>query len=379
VSADTDAAARRLEFVNAVKTAILEGHPAPTRGNSRYEGKTAYQRAAEILGVSQHTVAETIHRATKKGETPDWKDIQRAADSIADPSLEKPDLPSGELPMPEFIEQLTARSDRILRASAARAWFKIKVNSNGPFGVAWLGDPHMDSPGCNWRLLRRDIDIIKTTPGLFAANCGDSLDNWWGRLITLKGRSFVTDEEAWRLVEWLIAEIGEDRWLLWLLGNHDTKNEAGHLWKRLCGNLIHMDDWQARFCLVPPNGRECRIWAAHSFPGHSMWNKTHGGQRAAAMSGAIAHLYIQGHHHEWQLMSTEEPQRHVVYWAAKARGYKFADDYGEHHGYFPQSEGATVVSIIDPEAETEAGFLHCFADLALAADYLTFIRRKRGA
>jgi hypothetical protein len=379
VSADSAAQDKRHRVVEAVKQAIHEGFEPPSKGNARHPERAATNRAAEILGLPRARITETLHRARRLGEEPNWADVTRMARTAADPGqpwIERPNLPSGDVPISDLIDGLTSRSERLLSAHAARAWFKIKVNAQGPFGIAWLGDPHLDSPGCNWKLVRRDVDIIRRTEGLFAANCGDSIDNWWGRLIALKGQSFVTDEDAWRLVEWLIDEIGEEKWLLWLLGNHDEKNNAGHLWKRICKNLVHMDDWQARFCVVPPNGREFRVWAAHSFSGHSMWNPLHGGQKASKFSGAKAHLYIQGHHHEWALFNTEEPHSHNVYWLAKARGYKFSDDHGEHHGYFPQSEGATIVSIVNPDAATEAGFVQCFAELESAADYLTFLRRK---
>lgn len=377
-TADTSARAERMRIVEAMKQAIYEGFEPPSKGNARHPERAATHRAAELTGVSRDKVSKALHQARKAGEEPDWQDIARKA-RVADadkPWLERPQLPAGDLPIGELIETLTERSERILGAHAARSWFKIKVHAQGPFGVAWLGDPHLDSPGCNWKLLRRDVEIIRKTDGLFAANCGDSIDNWWGRLINLKGKSFVTDEEAYRLVEWLIDEVGEAKWLLWLLGNHDSKNDAGHLWKRICGNLVHMDDWQARFSLVPPNGRECNVWAAHSFSGHSMWNPLHGGQRAAKFSGGKAHLLIQGHHHEWALYNSEDPHSRRTYWLAKARGYKFADDHGEHHGYFPQAEGATIVSIVNPDSSTEAGFVQCFPELESAADYLTFLRRK---
>ncbi len=381
MSADIAAQRQRERIVQAVKDAIYEGFPAPSKGNGTRGVKTASQRAAEVVGVTPQRVHETLYQERRAGREPGWQDIADRA-KRADPEqpwLERPNLPSGEVPINELIEGLTQRSDRLLQAHAARSWFKIKLLAEGPFGIAWLGDPHLDSPGCNWRLVRRDVDIIRRTEGLFAANAGDSVDNWWGRLLNLKGKSFVTDEEAYRLVEWLIQEIGEEKWVVWLLGNHDTKNDASHVWKRICRNLIHMDDWQARFCIVPPNGREFKVWAAHSFSGHSMWNPLHGAQKHSKFSGTMAHLMIQGHHHEWALYESEDPHTHRTYWLAKARGYKFADDHGEHHGYFPQTEGAAIVSIINPDATTNAGFVRCFPDLEEGADFLTYLRRKKAA
>src|ERR1700740_992135 len=380
MSADIKAQADRERTIQAVKDAIYEGYPPPSK-STRGGQKTAFQRAAEVLGISTDKLNARLYRMRRAGEEPNWQDIAQRAKRAdpAQPWLERPKLPSGDVPISELIQGLTERSDRLLQAHSARSWLKIKMLQDGPFGIACLGDPHLDSPGCNWRLVRRDAEIIRRTEGLFAANCGDSIDNWWGRLIGLKGKSFITDEEAWRLVEWLIDEIGEEKWVVWLLGNHDTKNDTGHLWKRICKNLVHMDDWQGRFCIVPPNGREIRVWAAHSFSGHSMWNPLHGAQKNAKFSGTQAHLMIQGHHHEWALYNSEAPYSHRTYWLAKARGYKFSDDHGEMHGYFPQAEGATIVSIVNPDAPTEAGFVQCSPELESAADYLTFLRRKRAA
>ena len=62
---------------------------------------------------------------------------------------------------------------------------EIKIKSNKPIGVAFVGDPHVDNNGCNWPLLRRDIAIMRDTPGMFAVNIGDVTDNWAGRLVRL--------------------------------------------------------------------------------------------------------------------------------------------------------------------------------------------------
>jgi len=137
-----------------------------------------------------------------------------------------------------------------------------------------------------------------------------------------------------------------------------------------------MEEWQAKFKLVFPNKKECRIWAAHDFPGHSMWNTMHGAQRAAHMKEE-AHLYICGHTHNWALHQEESASREFVYWLARARGYKFMDDYAEKLGHFSQDNGAAILTIIDPDAASQAGFVQCYADVEHGADVLTYMRSRK--
>jgi len=58
-----------------------------------------------------------------------------------------PDLPSSELPPEQLIDQACKRFEGHLEAREARRWMEIKVKSNRPIGVAFVGDPHIDN---NW-------------------------------------------------------------------------------------------------------------------------------------------------------------------------------------------------------------------------------------
>ena len=56
-----------------------------------------------------------------------------------------PDLPSSELEPDELIEQAAVRFERHQAARDARRWMEIKVKSNRPIGVCFMGDPHIDN------------------------------------------------------------------------------------------------------------------------------------------------------------------------------------------------------------------------------------------
>lgn len=290
-----------------------------------------------------------------------------------------PDFPDEELPADELIATMKEQFVREHRAHRARKWFDVKVNAPGPIGIMWFGDPHVDDQGCNWPLLDEHARICRETEGMYGANIGDTTNNWVGRLARLYAHSNQSRSRAVRLAEIFISEMGID-WLLILRGNHDmwskSRKDDPLTWFKMGANTP-VEDWQAKFCLTFPNNRRARIWAAHDFPGHSWFNPTHGNKRASMRDQA--HLYICGHKHNWALHAEENPDTNAVYWFARARGYKYIDHHGENLGHEAQMEGASIVSIIDPESVSESGFVQCFSDPEQAADYLTWKRRKAAA
>ena len=144
---------------------------------------------------------------------------------------ELPDLPEGDYSAEELIEIACERFKRKDAREKAKRWRTIKMPTDEPFALAWLGDPHIDNDGCNWPLLMRDLELFKS-PGVYVCNIGDSTDNWVGRLTRLHAQSSMTQENAYKLVEWLVVESGV-HWLVWLLGNHDAWNDGSVITKLL--------------------------------------------------------------------------------------------------------------------------------------------------
>ena len=263
-----------------------------------------------------------------------------------------PTLPSEEMPTEDLVEHLTTRSRQRFEAKVAREWIPIQVNVQGPVGITFFGDPHIDDDYCDWDNLRSDIDMINKTECLWAVNLGDVSNNWIGRLQRLWAYQETSAAQAWQLVEWLLSEVD---WLCLIKGNHDTwlPNAADPVEWLKKGGIA--ENWNANLSLRFPNGNEARIIGAHDMPGHSMWNPLHAQVRRARFSGSEAHLYISGHRHQWALFHTENAESGRVYWAARARGYKLYDDYANEKGYLPQK----------------------YADTEEAADYLNFKRSGR--
>lgn len=340
-------------------------------------------KAGRRLGVDGSTARRMWERAHSRGllEEMPKTTATTAAKAHKEPEaapLGFPTFPDDELPADELVALMKNQFQRKHRAHRARKWFDINVNIPGPIGVMWFGDPHVDNDGCNWPLLDEHAQICRETEGMFGANIGDTTDNWVGRLQRLYADSNQSRSRAVRLAEIFISEMGID-WLLLIRGNHDmwakSRKDDPLTWFKRGG--APMEDWQAKFSLVFPNGRKARIWAAHDFKGSSIWNPTHSHKRASIRDQA--HLYIAGHRHEWALHVEENPDTQWVSWFARCRGYKYIDHHGENLGFEAQMEGACITSIIDPDSVSESGFIKCFADPRDAADYLTYLRRKSAA
>lgn len=333
--------------------------------------------AARAIGTARSTLCSQIKLAKKRGLadpelfSENWEPgthWKKSKGFTVDP------LPPKSVPVEQRIELMINAFERRHQYEQAKRWRPVRVTMDGPIGIQWFGDPHVDDNGCNWPLLKRDVGIVQKTEGLFGANIGDTTNNWVGRLARLYANQDTSEETALDLANWLMNAVP---WILIIRGNHDlwSGNQDLLKWMAQGAGVGPVVDWQAQVSLMFPNGNQARIWAAHSFPGTSQWNPLHGGVKRAAFSGE-ANLYIQGHHHDWGLYETEDPHRGTCYWVAKARGYKYIDSYASNLGYGAQQHGASITSIFDPEGSGPA-FLRCFSDAEEAAAYLTW-KRSRG-
>jgi len=313
-------------------------------------------RAASVAtGIPRKTLEERYHNRRKEIEYPEFG----------------PKEPTAE----ELIEAAKADFNRHQAFQQAQHWFTVKVKTDQPIGVAFVGDPHVDSPGCDWVSLDRDLKLIASTEGMYGVNAGDLTDNWVGRLSRLYAESNTSKSRAAILAEKVLTGYGVP-WLAHILGNHDLWSpEQCMLIKRMAGVEVPVLDWQARFQIQFTNKRTCRVWCAHSFPGSSIWNLLHGNQRAALMRDQ-AHLYISAHKHDTALAQGEDAATGRVYWLGMARGYKAIDSHAKQLGYDSKRSGASIAAVIDPREPEGPRFIHLYSDLEEAADFLNWKRSR---
>jgi len=321
--------------------------------------------AAEALGIPRSTFYNRLLSARKR-------QAERPLEEL--PPAVFPTFPDDDLPAEEILDHMERRFEKRQAREKAQHWFAINELTNEPIGYSWFGDPHLGSNGCNIPLLRRDISIIKNTPGMFAANCGDTVDGWGGSLVRLYADNDVSRQTERRLARWFLEEAGIP-WRLWLLGNHDVMDGSlvSYL-EAINAHRIPMVDWRARFRVVFPNGCEIRIDAAHDHKGSSIYNPLHG-QKRASLWDEEADIYIAGHRHNWALASEEVAGGRVVN-MARARGYKYLDEFARRRNYVIQQTGASIVTVFDPRSASPVRRVQMFADVEAGADFLTWLRNK---
>lgn len=323
-------------------------------------------KAAAAIGVPSTTFKERYRREMDE------------ADQSDDVEYEHPTLVSEAIGVEDLIEARKAAYVRAAEAKAARLWMRFNVKIDGPFGLAFVGDPHMDDPHCNWPALDRDVKLIRDTPALYGVGGGDYTNAWAGRLQRLYADQSVTRAQSWQLAQWFFGQKkknGQSIWWALIKGNHDMWNGSADPLDWMERGAAPLEDWRIRFRAITPGGLEVPFDIAHNHKGSSIWNPLHGPMREAQLASQ-ARVYLSNHLHNWGCFESEHDKvPGYVYWACRARGYKRFDSHAEVGGFGDQEYGASIVAIVDP-ARTGPQMVRCFPDIEEAVDFLKFKRRK---
>ena len=319
--------------------------------------------AARELGINRSTFEGRVRTAkTRFGEKDESKETEEVA---------LPEFPDEDISPDEILDHLSKRWEKKQEHNQAKKWFDIKMPSDEPFGLVIVGDPHLGTH-CNIPLLRRDVDIMSSTPGVGCVNIGDTTNNWGGRLIQLYAEEDISRSTERKLAHWFLKEA-EIPWLVWLHGNHDTMHsEFSTYLKAINVKQVPMLDWQAQFKLVFPSAT-IKVDASHHHKGTSIYNKLQG-QKRASLWGEEADIYCAGHHHTWALAQEEDSSGRVIN-LARCRGYKWHDEFGHRHGFTEENYGSSIIFVIDPTAPPNVR-VKPFGDLAEGAEFLTWKRNR---
>lgn len=246
-------------------------------------------------------------------------------------------------------------------AFEARTGYDRQVGE-GPYGILFMGDPHMDDDGCDLDRIDRDFALVHDTPRLFAACLGDLTNNWIGKLARLHSDQHVTDAEAEELVEWFLSSA---QWLFVVLGNHDR-------WTPLAARICR--EYGVTF--VPHGGKfrvssgkhSIKIDARHSHRGQSMYNPAHA-QVLRSFRGTDCDIVIGGHHHKSGYTFVKNPETQRLTHAIAVGTYKRFDPYALEADMPDLMICPSVLCVVDHSRPPE-GLVTVFHDVELGADYL---------
>lgn len=286
-------------------------------------------------------------------------------------------IPPKNLPIGELVEWRKKQFEQLDKHKQATKMVRVRVKLEGAVAIVPLGDPHCDDDGCNIGLIQTHADVIKKTKGMYAANIGDSTNNWVGNLARLYGQQATSAEQSWELFsKWFMREF---EWLFFLDGNHGAWSGAGDPVKWILANssTIH-GGMSAKLALTFPNGRIVRINASHDFGGKSMWNSAYGPAKFLQLNGGAFDIAVCGHLHTSGYQIMKDPYSGKVMHALRVAGYKIHDRYAEELGLPDQHISAAAAIVINPESKTEEGLVHVMMDVEEGASYLTWLRKRGG-
>lgn len=319
--------------------------------------------AARMLGIPRTTLISRLKAAQ-----------EQIAHNLLSIPFTKAAIPSANEPIEVLLARREAAFARKDANEEARKLQTVHINMDGPIAITHFGDPHVDDDGCDITALRRTLQAVKNTEGMFAANVGDLQNNWVGRLAHLWGQQSTSAAEAWRLTEWLVKEVP---WLYMVGGNHDAWSGTGDPLQWMMDGQQGVFDYDGvRLNLVFPNGRNIRVNCRHDFKGNSMYNPVHGPAKAAIL-GWRDHILTCGHLHISGYMPLKDPVSGLITHVLRVPGFKKWDSYAKQQGFPDQNISPTATTIIDPsKADNDPAQITVIQDVHVAAKFLTYLRSE---
>lgn len=281
-----------------------------------------------------------------------------------------------ELTAREIIHQRKEQCETRLDAETDRHLIHIRLKNMEPIGILHMGDPHLDDDGTDWFALEEDIATVKRTPGFYAANIGDTTNNWAGRLARLYGQQSTSAAQAWVLLRWLFEELG-GKWLYILAGNHGAWSGDGDPAAFIAEHVGALyEKFSSRVSLDFPDGTSIIVNARHDFPGNSQWNTAHGPSKNAMM-GVRDDIHICGHKHTTGYNVVKDPTTGKLCHCLQVGTYKVFDRYAEERGFRDQMISPSVSTIINPRAKDPRDVVQVFWSAQTASEFLKWLRKGK--
>lgn len=292
------------------------------------------RKAERILGITLPTMTGSKCVAAR----------ERMKTAFKVTSQLPPELRSAE----EIVADRLKSTTRRLKSDKARELIDVSLDVSGPFGIAMIGDPHIDNPGCNLALLKAHAELILGTEGMFAICVGDIQDGWVGRLARLWAGQGIAAAESQVLVDWWL-KLMQPKLIALCAGNHDVwvdgiSGQGPMDWIKAGGTVFERHGVRLR---MKSKETSVTINMRHDFPGRSQYNAAHGPNKSLIF-GCRDDVAVAGHTHEFGRGVRLDPDSRKPMHAVRLGSYKHSDDYAKQLGLLDNNVSECATLMVDP-------------------------------
>ena len=223
--------------------------------------------------------------------------------------------------------------------------------SHGPIALVFMADQHFGAPGVDYPRAFAEAEIVAETPGMYCGTVGDMVDNAIiGRILREQMNHRLNIVDQWALLRRYLRILlpkmkisvggNHDYWSNALSGVDYFRDVVGHI---APGALYDGDD--SAFVLQVGQS-EWSVRMRHKWRGSSIYNPTHGIERAAKWDqdfeiGVGAHNHTDGVVRFFSIGNLEGV-------AVQCGTYKVIDGYAKRGG-FPKSGRSAAVGLLFTE------------------------------
>lgn len=313
------------------------------------------------LGISRRQVRNTMGRSTefKAGENLGWQ---------------SEGVTASELPDEEEVYQRALAQYKKARALADRKWKQSVVWDAPAVCLTFLGDQHLGDPGTDLPRCFREAELVRDTPGMYAWLMGDLLNNFViGKLRQARDNTALGICDEWALVRRYLRIIGpkivgvtggnHDHWSALLTGVDYFREVLAGVAPSV---LYDSDDSRVALTIGGKDaGHVFKMRARHKWRGSSIYNVTHGQERAARWD-EDADLFVGAHTHAAGVARgfTVGGKSKLSVQVGSFKAHDI-DSYSRQNG-FAMPNNTTGVGVI----LTERGEMTGFESLDLASDVI---------
>jgi predicted phosphodiesterase len=271
------------------------------------------------------------------------------------------------------IYQRAVSEYRKTTAHLARQTQQVIPIARGPVALVFVADLHLGNSGVDYERCFREAEIIARTPGMWLVTAGDLLDNFlFAKMMNARLKARISIDEEWALVRRYLKIVAK-KLLVSVSGNHDNWTLA----------LTGIDYFREVVAQIAPDAiydtddvtfrlevgkAEFPIRVRHLWQGSSIYNLTHGIERAAKFDGGFA-VGVGGHTHASGLVRTFDANGQTGM-AVLCGSYKRFDPYAKTKGFYRPNASTAMTVIFD-----ESGAMVGVDRLDMAARLITKLRK----